>query len=112
MKQIGIHILYRAVTLSKLIALLAVVFLLCSTLDKVPDCPELLNSSRGQAASLHIVHGGNLPPLPVAPYLVGSSPAPPSVLRLLNFVERQVVPRPGRLFSPEYRASDTSPPAI
>ncbi len=41
---------------SKWIALAAALFLLSANLDNVPDCPELLNSSSGPAASLQFVH--------------------------------------------------------
>jgi hypothetical protein len=58
------RILYRVFTLSKLVALLSVVFLLSATLDKVPDCPELLNSSRSQVVSLQFAHGGDLTATP------------------------------------------------
>ncbi len=41
---------------SKLIALAIAIFLVSASLDNVPDCPELLNSSSGSSVSLQLIH--------------------------------------------------------
>lgn len=51
----------RVFRYSKLIALVAVLFLLSSNLDNQPDCPELVNSNSGFSVSFqtsHHHHGG------------------------------------------------------
>jgi hypothetical protein len=51
-KRYGLNFVSR---LSKVAALATVIFLLSSTLDNVPDCPELLNSNPGSTI-LSLVH--------------------------------------------------------
>jgi hypothetical protein len=46
----------RVFRYSKLIALVAVLFLLSSNLDNQPDCPELLNSNSGFSVSFQTSH--------------------------------------------------------
>jgi hypothetical protein len=46
----------RVFRYSKLIALVAALFLLSSNLDNQPDCPELLNSNSGFSVSFQTSH--------------------------------------------------------
>src|SRR6185312_2341272 len=48
--------LRRVFRYSKLIALVAALFLLSSNLDNQPDCPELLNSNPGFSVSFQTSH--------------------------------------------------------
>jgi hypothetical protein len=105
------RILYRAFTLSKLVALLAVVFLLSATLDKVPDCPELLNSSRGQVVSLQPAHAGDLTAASGASYLVCFSTGQ-LVTQTRDFGRVLAVAPSAYVSWPGYQASDTSPPFL
>jgi hypothetical protein len=105
------HILHRAFTLSKLIALLAVAFLLSAALDRVPDCPELLNSNRDQVASLQAMHGADLTAIPSVPYLICFGVSQP-VAQTQDFGQ-VLAARPVDYVSwSGYQASDTSPPLI
>lgn len=60
----GEVVLRRVFRYSKLIALVAALFLLSANLDNQPDCPELLNSNSGFSVSFqtttHHHHGGVL----------------------------------------------------
>ena len=101
--------LNRVFGYSKLIALTAVIFLLCASVDNIPDCPALLNSSSGPSVSLQLVHHdvvARIQAIHIAcetfrPRVIGthyvsdtSAPAPPSS-----------VPRS------LYHAADPSPPS-
>jgi hypothetical protein len=105
------RIFYRAFTLSKLIALLAVVFLLSATLDKVPDCPELLNSSRGQVVSLQLAHAGDLTAASGVSYLICFSTGQ-LVIQTRDFVRVLAVAPSAYVSWPGYQASDPSPPSL
>jgi hypothetical protein len=98
-------------TLSKLVALLAVAFLLSSTLDRVPDCPELLNSSRGQVISLQQAHGADLTASSSIPYLVLFSVSPP-VAQTQEFGRAWGVQPLAYVSWSGYQSSDTSPPSL
>jgi hypothetical protein len=88
-----------------------VVFLLTSTLDRVPDCPELLNSSRGQAVSLQLAHGADLTATPSIPYLIYFSVSP-LVAQVQEFGKAWVAPPKAYISWSGYQFSDTSPPSL
>jgi hypothetical protein len=105
------RISHRAFTLSKMVALLAVVFLLTSTLDRVPDCPELLNSSRGQAVSLQLGHGADFAATPSIPYVFHFSVSP-TVTLMREFSKVRAAPPLAYVSWSGYQFSDTSPPSL
>jgi hypothetical protein len=105
------RILYRAFTLSKLVALLAVAFLLSATLDKVPDCPELLNSSRGQVVSLQPAHAGDLTATSGVSYPVWFSVSQLAA-QTQDFGRVPAVVSSAYVSWSGYQASDTSPPFL
>ncbi|HMF74647.1 MAG TPA: hypothetical protein VK604_03200 [Bryobacteraceae bacterium] len=112
MKQIRENrILYRALTLSKLIALLAVAFLLSATLDEVPDCPELLNSSRGQVASLQLGHAADFAAAPSVSYLDFLNVPPRVTARLQDFGEILAIAPQSLVSRYVYQSADPSPPS-
>jgi hypothetical protein len=101
-------ILNRCCTFSRLIALAAAIFLTCSNLDNIPDCPELLASKNASSTSLNAVHH---PVADLSRVSVISRILPPPTFENPLMLESQPVMLPCTGFRLLSHAADSSPPA-
>ena len=95
--------------ISKSIALLTAIFLLCATFDNVPDNPELFSRSSGSSVVVQLAHH-QLPGSIGAISAAGQTLQSPMVLRQgTSDVLRE--PLPSWAAKALHQAADSSPPA-
>lgn len=94
---------------SKLIALVAAIFLVCSTLDNIPDCPELLDSTAGTTALANAaVHHASTD---LNPVYAATGIVPPPTLDNKLAAETQPGTLPCWVSRSLHQAADPSPPS-